>query len=101
MGRSQGKQPHASIGSRQKSAPRTGAAADSDPGLSEMLEYAIEDEYLARAEYELIMEELKRANGNMSKAAKALGLTNRIMGLRVKKYNIEIKSYKRTKNQTG
>jgi hypothetical protein len=31
------------------------AAADSDRSIEEMLRYAIEDEYLARAEYELIM----------------------------------------------
>lgn len=31
------------------------AAADRDPSLEDMLRYAIEDEYLARAEYEAIM----------------------------------------------
>jgi hypothetical protein len=34
-----------------------GAAADDDLPLEEMLTYAIQDEYLARAEYEAIMEE--------------------------------------------
>ncbi len=34
-----------------------GAAVNKSPDLEEMLTYAIQDEYLARAEYELIMEE--------------------------------------------
>ncbi|NDL67238.1 DUF2202 domain-containing protein [Clostridiales bacterium F-3ap] len=34
-----------------------GAEADTDLTLKEMLDYAIQDEYLARAEYEAIMEE--------------------------------------------
>lgn len=50
-------------------------------------------------EYEIIMEELKRCKGNMSKAAETLGLTKRIMGLRVKKYGIEIKNYKHVGKQ--
>ncbi len=50
-------------------------------------------------EYEIIMEELKRCKGNMSRAAEALGLTKRIMGLRVKKYGIEIKNYKHVGRQ--
>lgn len=35
----------------------SGASVDSDPTLIEMLTYAIQDEYAARGEYELIIEE--------------------------------------------
>ncbi|MBN2803087.1 MAG: sigma 54-interacting transcriptional regulator [Deltaproteobacteria bacterium] len=45
-------------------------------------------------EYTIIMEELKRCKGNMSKTSQSLGLTNRIMGLRIKKYGIDIRHYK-------
>ena len=40
-------------------------------------------------EKELILEALKSSNGNMAKAARALGLTERKIGLRVAKYGIE------------
>ncbi|MBN1532401.1 MAG: sigma 54-interacting transcriptional regulator [Spirochaetes bacterium] len=42
-----------------------------------------------RYERELILEELKRARGNMAGAARSLGITERIMGLRVAKYGID------------
>ena len=45
-------------------------------------------------EYELIIEELKKNRGNISNAAKTLGLTLRQMGCRIKKYNINISRYK-------
>jgi len=45
-------------------------------------------------EKELIIEELKRSRGNMSRAARALGITERIMGLRVKKYRIDPDRFK-------
>ena len=41
-------------------------------------------------EKEIIVEELKRSKGNMSKAARALGITERIMGLRVEKFGIDL-----------
>ncbi|MCF8215680.1 MAG: sigma 54-interacting transcriptional regulator [Chlorobium sp.] len=40
-------------------------------------------------ENEMIIEALKRTKGNMSRAASQLGLSDRIMGLRVKKFNID------------
>ena len=40
-------------------------------------------------EKEMIMEALKRTKGNMSRAAVQLGLSDRIMGLRIKKFNID------------
>lgn len=51
-------------------------------------------EMICTIEKEIIMEELKRSSGNMSKAASALGITERIMGLRVEKYGIDIKIFK-------
>ncbi len=45
-------------------------------------------------EREVIVEELKRSKGNMSKAARALGITERIMGLRVEKFGIDLKRLK-------
>jgi Nif-specific regulatory protein len=45
---------------------------------------------LAGVERELILEALKSCRGNMATAAKALGISERIMGLRVRKYGIDI-----------
>ncbi|MFH1708726.1 MAG: nif-specific transcriptional activator NifA [Planctomycetota bacterium] len=47
------------------------------------------DETLDKLERELVLDALKSARGNMAKAARALGLTERIMGLRVAKHRIE------------
>lgn len=49
-------------------------------------------EVLDSVEHEMIVEELKRCNGNMAKAAKSLGISERIMGLRVAKYKIDPKA---------
>ncbi len=46
-------------------------------------------------EYEMIVEALKNHNGNTTEAAKELGLTRRILGLRMEKYNINYKNYRR------
>jgi Nif-specific regulatory protein len=45
---------------------------------------------LAGMERELILEALKSCRGNMAGAARALGISERIMGLRVRKYGIDI-----------
>jgi Nif-specific regulatory protein len=49
---------------------------------------------LGALEYELIISELKRCRGNMAQAARILGLTERIMGLRVKRFNIDTKRFR-------
>ncbi|OHD69645.1 MAG: sigma-54-dependent Fis family transcriptional regulator [Spirochaetes bacterium RBG_16_49_21] len=49
---------------------------------------------IAVIEKEIIIEELKRSQGNMAKAARALGITERIMGLRVEKYGIDLKRFR-------
>lgn len=45
-------------------------------------------------EHEMIIEALKRTKGNMSKASAQLGLTERVMGLRVKKFGIDYRKYR-------
>ncbi|HED31396.1 MAG TPA: GAF domain-containing protein [Prosthecochloris aestuarii] len=45
-------------------------------------------------EHEMIIEALKRTKGNMSKAARELGLSERVMGLRVKKFGIDFRKYR-------
>ncbi len=45
-------------------------------------------------EHEMIIEALKRTKGNMAKAALQLGLTERVMGLRVKKFGIDYRKYR-------
>jgi len=46
-------------------------------------------ETLESVEKEMIMDALKSSRGNMAKAARTLGITERIMGLRVRKYGID------------
>jgi Nif-specific regulatory protein len=45
-------------------------------------------------EYEIIVEALKENGGNMSRAARDLGLTDRVMGLRARKYGIHFKDFR-------
>jgi Nif-specific regulatory protein len=49
---------------------------------------------LERVERELIVEALKTARGNMAAAAAALGITERIMGLRVRRYGIPARRFR-------
>jgi Nif-specific regulatory protein len=51
---------------------------------------------LSRMEKELIVEALKISGGNMAAAARRLGITERIMGLRVRHYGINCRLYKAT-----
>jgi Nif-specific regulatory protein len=46
-------------------------------------------------EYEMLVEALRLHQGNASAAAKELGLTRRTMGLRMKKYNLTYKEFRR------
>jgi Nif-specific regulatory protein len=52
------------------------------------------EETLDNVEREMIVEALKNARGNKAKAARALGITERIMGLRVEKYGVTPRQYK-------
>jgi len=51
---------------------------------------------LDNVERELILDALKSSRGNMAKAARALGVTERIMGLRVKKHRIHPRRFRTT-----
>ncbi|MFM1920986.1 MAG: hypothetical protein RLZZ303_2620 [Candidatus Hydrogenedentota bacterium] len=52
------------------------------------------EETLIRVEKEMIIEALKSARGNKAKAARELGITERLMGLRVRRHGIEPRQYK-------
>jgi Nif-specific regulatory protein len=49
---------------------------------------------LESVEKELLVEALKSSRGNMASAASALGITERIMGLRVRKYRIQARRFR-------
>jgi Nif-specific regulatory protein len=52
------------------------------------------EESVDNLERELIQEALKSTRGNMAKAARFLGITERIMGLRIKKHNIDPRTFR-------
>ncbi|MDR1981313.1 MAG: sigma 54-interacting transcriptional regulator [Tannerellaceae bacterium] len=54
---------------------------------------------LERVEKQLIIDTLIVVRGNITKAANQLGITERIMGLRIKKYHIQIQHYKSLTNE--
>jgi Nif-specific regulatory protein len=45
-------------------------------------------------EREILTEELKRSRGNLARAARELGITERMIGLRVAKYGIKAGQFK-------
>ena len=49
---------------------------------------------LENVERELIVDALKSSRGNKAKAARALGITERLMGLRVKRYGIDPRRFR-------
>jgi Nif-specific regulatory protein len=49
---------------------------------------------LDNVEREMLLDALKSARGNMAKAARALGITERLMGLRVKKHGIDFHRFR-------
>lgn len=53
------------------------------------------EDILAEVERKIIIEELKHCRGNMAKAARILGITERMMRLRVAKYKINPAELKR------
>ena len=69
--------------------PSLQSAESSDTGIVSTLQEAVDN-----LEKELISEALKSNRGNMAKAARKLGITERIMGLRVKKYQINYRNYR-------
>jgi Nif-specific regulatory protein len=55
------------------------------------------DETVDRIEKEMVIEALKSTRGNKTKAAKKLGISERVMGLRVAKHGIRPKEYRSAK----
>ncbi len=53
------------------------------------------DAAVSALEYEMIVSELKACDGNMAAAARRLGVTERQMGLRVKRHQIDFKRFRR------
>ncbi len=54
---------------------------------------------LGKVEKQIIVDTLIATKGNMSKAAQQLGVTERIMGLRIKVYDLNISQYKHLSNE--
>ncbi len=52
-------------------------------------------ETLDRVEREMLVTALEATRGNKAKAARILGITERIMGLRVRKHRIDARSFRR------
>ncbi|MDR2076624.1 MAG: sigma 54-interacting transcriptional regulator [Desulfovibrio sp.] len=59
------------------------------------------DSALACLEERLIRDALSEAGGNMAKAAARLGITERIMGLRMKKYGLDFRTFRTSARQDG
>ena len=72
--------------------PSLQSAESTDTGLHSTLSEALDN-----LERELIMDALKSAKGNMAKAARWLGITERIMGLRVQKHDIDSRRFRTKK----
>ena len=53
------------------------------------------DEALVALEKRMIREALDAARGNMAKAAASLGITERVMGLRMKKYALDFRDFRK------
>ena len=52
------------------------------------------EETMDRVEREMLVEALKNSRGNKAKAAQTLGITERVMGLRVEKHGIDSREFK-------
>ena len=52
-------------------------------------------EAMDNLERELLLDSLKSTRGNMARAARHLGISERIMGLRIKKHGIDSRHFKR------
>lgn len=70
--------------------PSLQSAASTNTDITTTLETA-----LSRVEKEMIIEALKNSEGNMSAAARTLGITERQMGIRIHHYGINWRSYRR------
>ena len=52
------------------------------------------DIILGKMEHQIILDALISTKGNSAKAAEQLGITERMMGIRIRKYNIDPKRFK-------
>lgn len=57
------------------------------------------DAIMGRLEKQIILETLLSSRGNVSKAAQSLGITERIMGIRIRKYGIDAKRFKASRTK--
>ena len=57
------------------------------------------DARISQIEYELIQDALAQHQGNVSEAAAHLGMTRRMLGLRMAKYQLSYKSFRTPKSQ--
>jgi Nif-specific regulatory protein len=57
------------------------------------------DQRMKRVEREFILETLRTTRGNMAAAARVLGITERLMALRVKEHRIEPKRFKKNEKE--
>lgn len=72
-------------------------APDTGGNGPEAREQSFEDDLpttLARVEKEMITVALRASRGNKARAARALGISERLMGLRVKKYRINPREFR-------
>jgi len=53
------------------------------------------EEEMAKVEKELLLDALKSSKGNAAEAARNLGITERMIGLRIQKYDIDYKRFRR------
>ncbi|MDR0701835.1 MAG: sigma 54-interacting transcriptional regulator [Azoarcus sp.] len=65
------------------------------PVISELTTAGTLDARLAVAEYDMIVAALKQHRGNTTQTASHLGLTRRILGLRMARYNLNYKDYRK------
>lgn len=54
------------------------------------------DDRIATVEQEMIIEALKASNGNVGEAAKVLGVTRRILGVRMERHGLDYKAFRTT-----
>jgi Nif-specific regulatory protein len=64
------------------------------PASPEVAQKGTFETRIATYAYEMIVDALKACDGNMSEAAQMLGLTRRILGLRMKQYGIGYKDFR-------
>ena len=57
------------------------------------------DSAVTALEHEMIVDALKNSRGNMTRAAQLLGISERIIGLRIRKYNIDTQRYRMSSSE--